>query len=126
MNYPHPEWRRHHSLERIGLATSRDLFHWEKHTDNPVVTPGDRAMWGEPKPPGDVKMSAGRDPMIFLDDDLAITKPDYDYSGGYAGLFAKGEADFKEIEWDHLGLGQAHFWGKPSGMADSSRRRTYA
>ena len=68
LNYPHPEWRRHHSLERIGLATSRDLFHWEKHTDNPVVTPGDWAMWGEPKPPGDVKMSAGRDPMVFFDE----------------------------------------------------------
>jgi len=51
---------------------------------------------------------------IYLDDDLAITKSDYDYSGGYVGLFAKRGGDFKEIEWDHLCLGKEHFWGKPT------------
>ena len=51
---------------------------------------------------------------IYLDDDLAIIKPDYDYPGGHVGLFAKGGADFKAIEWVHLCLGQEHFWGKPA------------
>ena len=67
LNCPHPEWKRNHSLERIGLATSQDLFNWEKHPNNPIVTPGDWAMWGEPKPPGNVRMSAGRDSMVFFD-----------------------------------------------------------
>ena len=47
--------------QAIGLATSTDLFHWEKHRDNPVVSPG---PWSDRQVGRDV---AGRDAMVFAD-----------------------------------------------------------
>jgi beta-fructofuranosidase len=47
--------------QAIGLATSADLFHWEKHPHNPVVTPGD---WSDRQVGRDV---AGRDAMVYHD-----------------------------------------------------------
>ena len=47
--------------QAIGLATSTDLFHWEKHPNNPVVEPG---SWSDRHVGKDV---AGRDAMVFAD-----------------------------------------------------------
>lgn len=47
--------------QAIGLATSTDLFHWEKHPTNPVVVPG---AWSDIAVGKDV---AGRDAMVFDD-----------------------------------------------------------
>lgn len=47
--------------QAIGLATSTDLFHWEKHPANPVVVPG---AWSDIAVGKDV---AGRDAMVFAD-----------------------------------------------------------
>lgn len=47
--------------QRIGLATSPDLYHWTKHPANPVIAPGpwsDRARGTQ---------VAGRDAMVFAD-----------------------------------------------------------
>jgi beta-fructofuranosidase len=53
----------HNNNQAIGLATSRDLFHWEKHPHNPVVEPG---PWSDRHVGRDV---AGRDAMVFHDRD---------------------------------------------------------
>lgn len=47
--------------QAIGLATSTDLFQWEKHPNNPVVVPG---AWSDRHVGRDV---AGRDAMVFAD-----------------------------------------------------------
>lgn len=47
--------------QAIGLATSTNLFHWEKHPHNPVVVPG---PWSDRHIGRDV---AGRDAMVFAD-----------------------------------------------------------
>lgn len=47
--------------QAIGLATSTDLDHWEKHPANPVVVPG---PWSDLHVGKDV---AGRDAMVFAD-----------------------------------------------------------
>lgn len=47
--------------QAIGLATSTDLSHWNKHTNNPVVTPG---AWSDRAVGRDV---AGRDGMVYAD-----------------------------------------------------------
>jgi hypothetical protein len=47
--------------QAIGLATSTDLFHWEKHPANPVVVPG---PWSDIAVGRDV---AGRDAMVYHD-----------------------------------------------------------
>lgn len=47
--------------QRLGTATSRDLFHWEKSSANPIVTPGTWSDWSADRP------SAGRDGMLLLD-----------------------------------------------------------
>ena len=47
--------------QAIGLATSTDLYHWEKHPHNPVVEPG---PWSDRRVGRDV---AGRDAMVFAD-----------------------------------------------------------
>jgi len=45
--------------QRMGLATSTDLFGWERHPDNPLITPiGDWAYWEEEKP------ASCRDPHV--------------------------------------------------------------
>lgn len=47
--------------QKIGLATSTDIYHWTKHPENPVVAPGpwsDRARG---------QQVAGRDAMVFSD-----------------------------------------------------------
>jgi beta-fructofuranosidase len=50
-----------HFAQRIGLATSPDLYTWEKAPANPIVTPGAWSDWNEQRP------TAGRDPMLLLD-----------------------------------------------------------
>lgn len=47
--------------QAIGLATSVDLFTWEKHPNNPVVVPG---PWSDQHVGRDV---AGRDAMVYHD-----------------------------------------------------------
>lgn len=53
------------ACQAIGIATSGDLFHWERHPANPVITPGPwgNGMWD----PG--HWSDCRDPMVLADDD---------------------------------------------------------
>ncbi len=50
-------------LQRIGLATSDDLLHWERHPDNPVLTRDER--WYEGFDPDAWKEQAWRDPWVF-------------------------------------------------------------
>ena len=49
--------------QAICLATSRDLYHWEKYGDGPVVKPG---PWGSWTPE---RWSDCRDSMVFVDND---------------------------------------------------------
>ena len=49
--------------QSICLATSRDLFAWEKYEGNPVLLPGAWGAWREDA------WSDCRDSMVFLDDD---------------------------------------------------------
>ena len=49
--------------QAICLATSRDLYHWERYADNPVVRPG---PWGPWSPD---RWSDCRDSMVFVDND---------------------------------------------------------
>ncbi|CAN5551253.1 hypothetical protein BH10CHL1_BH10CHL1_23210 [soil metagenome] len=50
-----------HNNQAIGLATSTDLFNWQKHPANPVVKPGD---WSDQAVGRDV---ACRDAMVYHD-----------------------------------------------------------
>lgn len=52
-----------HVAQAICLATSRDLFTWEKYGENPVVLPGAWGAWREDA------WSDCRDSMVFTDDD---------------------------------------------------------
>ena len=52
-----------HVAQTICLATSRDLFTWEKYEGNPVVLPGEWGAWRADA------WSDCRDSMVFLDDD---------------------------------------------------------
>lgn len=52
-----------HIAQSICLATSRDLFTWEKYGHNPVVLPGEWGAWREDA------WSDCRDSMVFVDDD---------------------------------------------------------
>lgn len=47
--------------QALGLATSTDLMHWEKHPSNPLVSPG---AWSDRAVGRDV---AGRDGMVYAD-----------------------------------------------------------
>jgi beta-fructofuranosidase len=49
---------------------------------------------------------------IYLDDDLAIVRADYDYLSGHLGLYTRGAADFRRCELEHLDVGAEHFWGR--------------
>ena len=66
--------------QAIGLATSTDLFQWEKYADNPVVVPGD---WSDIAVGKDV---AGRDAMVFHD------RPNQCYLLYYTATMADGRA----------------------------------
>ncbi|MEZ4678036.1 MAG: family 43 glycosylhydrolase [Caldilineaceae bacterium] len=66
--------------QAIGLATSTDLFQWEKHPANPVVVPGD---WSDLALGKDV---AGRDAMVFHD------RPNERYLLYYTATMADGRA----------------------------------
>ncbi|MBX3011206.1 MAG: family 43 glycosylhydrolase [Caldilineaceae bacterium] len=66
--------------QAIGLATSTDLFHWEKHSQNPVVVPG---PWSDQQIGRDV---AGRDAMVFAD------QPRQRYLLYYTATMADGRA----------------------------------
>lgn len=48
--------------EAIGLATSRDLYHWKRYGKNPVVTTGRWGIWNANE------WSDCRDPMVLQDD----------------------------------------------------------
>ena len=49
--------------QAICLATSRDLYHWERYADNPVVKPGPWGPWSADR------WSDCRDSMVFVDND---------------------------------------------------------
>lgn len=49
--------------QAIGLAKSRDLYHWERYENNPVIIPGKWAIWNKDT------WSDGRDPCILKDGD---------------------------------------------------------
>lgn len=49
--------------QSICLAVSRDLYHWERYDQNPVVIPGEWGEWHEDR------WSDCRDSMVFVDDD---------------------------------------------------------
>ena len=51
------------ACQAICLATSKDLYHWEKHPGGPVVKPGKWGSWSEDR------WSDCRDSMVFIDDD---------------------------------------------------------
>lgn len=50
--------------QAIGLAKSKDLYHWERYEKNPVIIPGKWAMWSRET------WSDGRDPCILKDGDM--------------------------------------------------------
>lgn len=83
--------------QAIGLATSTDLFHWEKHPANPVVVPGN---WSDIATGKDV---AGRDAMVFHD------SPNSRYLLYYTATMADGRACLAVAEsadllrWHDLG-----------------------
>ncbi|TVQ27551.1 MAG: hypothetical protein EA383_02340 [Spirochaetaceae bacterium] len=52
-------------VQSIGLATSRDLFNWEKHPGNPLVVPGTWSNWKEQAE--NDQPAHCRDGMVFLD-----------------------------------------------------------
>lgn len=52
-------------VQRIGLATSLDLFHWEKHPDNPLITA--TSTWYELLDLDIWHDQAWRDPWVFQD-----------------------------------------------------------
>ncbi len=55
-------------VQRIGLATSSDLLHWEKHSSNPVIEADPR--WYEQLEEGRWRDQSWRDPWLFwLDHD---------------------------------------------------------
>lgn len=49
--------------QAICLATSKDLYTWEKYDKNPIVFPGEWGAWSADR------WSDCRDPMVFVDDD---------------------------------------------------------
>lgn len=49
--------------QAICLATSKDLYHWDKYQGSPVVYPGKWGQWQADR------WSDCRDPMVFVDDD---------------------------------------------------------
>lgn len=52
-------------IQRIGLATSDDLSHWQKHGDNPVLEADPR--WYELLEPSRWRDQSWRDPWLFVD-----------------------------------------------------------
>ena len=50
-------------IQRIGLATSRDLLQWDKHPENPVLQADPR--WYEMLTPGRWKDQSWRDPYLY-------------------------------------------------------------
>ncbi len=53
----------YNACQAICLATSRDLYHWERHPASPVVRPGPWGRWSEDC------WSDCRDSMAFVDED---------------------------------------------------------
>ena len=51
------------ACQAICLATSKDLYNWEKYPGGPVVRPGSWGSWSEDR------WSDCRDSMVFVDDD---------------------------------------------------------
>jgi beta-fructofuranosidase len=49
--------------QAIGLARSKDLFHWERHPGNPVIRTGEWGLWDP------TAWSDCRDPMVLKDGD---------------------------------------------------------
>lgn len=52
-------------VQRIGLATSTDLVHWERHPDNPVLEADRR--WYEDEVDSPLGTRAWRDPFVLYD-----------------------------------------------------------
>lgn len=49
--------------QAVGLARSKDLFHWKRHGEGPIITPGEWGLWGARQG------SDCRDPMVLKDGD---------------------------------------------------------
>lgn len=56
----------HGKIQRIGLATSRDLMNWEKHPSNPIIPLDER--WYEKYDPQVWHDQAWRDPWVWRDE----------------------------------------------------------
>lgn len=81
--------------QQIGIATSTDLYHWEKHPANPVVAPGpwsDRAR-GE--------AVAGRDAMVYADGDRYLMYYTATMADGRACIALAESHDL--IHWEDRG-----------------------
>ncbi len=83
--------------QAIGLATSTDLYHWEKHPANPVVVPG---PWSDQHVGRDV---AGRDAMVYHDVERGRYLLYYTatMADGRACLALSQSTDL--IQWEDLG-----------------------
>lgn len=83
--------------QAIGLATSTDLTQWEKHPDNPVVTPG---AWSDIAVGRDV---AGRDGMVYADTERGRYLMYYTatLADGRACLALAQSADL--LRWEDMG-----------------------
>jgi beta-fructofuranosidase len=54
-------------VQRIGLAVSTDLVHWERHPGNPLLEVDTR--WYEPQSAGQLEARAWRDPYVVYSSD---------------------------------------------------------
>lgn len=52
------------AAQAIGLATSKDLYHWERFEGNPIIKPGSWGIWDENR------WSDCRDPVVLKDGDI--------------------------------------------------------
>jgi len=69
------------SVQRIGLAISRDLYSWSRHPDNPIIQSDGR--WYEQLDPAVWPHLAWRDPWVF---------PDESGNGWHALITARGNS----------------------------------
>ncbi len=83
--------------QAIGLASSSDLQHWEKHPDNPLVAPG---AWSDRAVGRDV---AGRDGMVYADTQRGLYLMYYTatLADGRACLALAQSSDL--LQWEDLG-----------------------
>lgn len=92
-------------IQRIGVAISDDLYHWEKYAGNPIIEPS--GPWYETDPTAAPNgETAWRDPFIIYDENdrtyyafICARVPGGDYTGG--GCIAVCRSD-DLLHWDTL------------------------